>query len=286
MDKTGVGQKTKGRFLMVSTALLWGLAGVCVKSITWGTMSIIAARSVISLLMVLLVKRELRVSLTKSNFWGGVTFCLTGMLYVQAIKLTTAGTAIVLQYVAPILVFLFEVIFRGKRPKAWETLLTAAVFLGIVLSFADAIDMSHILGNALALLSGAFYAAHIILMNAPESDAGDCVVIGNALAFLVSLPFLFFDPRLSFDARNVAWVLFLGVIQYGLPNILFAKGCKLLDDVECSLLLTIEPIFNPIPVAIVCGERMGAAAIAGAAVVIVSVTLYAVIPGVQKRRAE
>ncbi len=280
------GQKAKGRLLIVSTALLWGLAGVCVKSISWGTASIIAARSAISLLMALLVKRRLHVALTKSNFWGGLTFCLTGMLYVQAIKLTTAGTAIVLQYVAPILVFLFEVVFRGKKPKAWEALLTAAVFFGIALSFLDAIDVSRVLGNALALLSGVFYAAHIILMNAPESDAEDCVVLGNALAFLLCLPFALFDASLSFDARNVAWVLFLGVVQYGLPNVLFAKGCKLIDDVECSLLLTIEPVFNPIPVALVCGERMSLPAIAGAAVVIVSVTLYGAIPGLLRRRAE
>lgn len=278
--------KAKGRVLIVSTALLWGLAGVCVKSISWGVMSIVAARSAISLLMSVLVKRGGRVRPTKHNLLGGLTFCLTGAIYVAAIKLTTAGTAIVLQYVAPILVFLFDVLFRGKRPKAWEILLTASVFLGVALSFIDAIDMTHILGNALALLSGVFYAAHIILMNAPESNADDCVVIGNALSVLISAPFLFFDTALSFDVRNVVWVLILGALQYGLPNILFAKGCQLLDDVECSLLLTIEPVFNPIPVAIFRGEHMGLPAIAGAAVVIVSVACYGAIPGLQKHRTD
>ena len=278
-------QKTKGRVLIVSTALLWGLAGVCVKSITWGTMSIITSRSIISLLLILAVKKSLRVNLSRRNLLGGLALGLTGILYVGAIKLTTAGTAIVLQYVAPILVFLFEVLFRGKKAKLWEAALTLSVFLGIVLSFLDAIDMTHVLGNVLALLSGLFYAGQIILMNDPESSSEDCVVIGNVISFLLCLPLALGDPHLSFDARNVIWVLVQGVFQYGLANILFAKGCKLLDDVECSLLLTIEPVFNPIPVAIFCGERMGPAAVAGAVVVIVSVTLYAILPELLARRA-
>lgn len=278
-------QKNKGRLLILSTALLWGLAGVCVKSVSWGALSISAVRSVISLLMVFAVKREFRVNLSRINLWGGLTFCLTGVLYVAAIKLTTAGTAIVLQYIAPILVFLFEVVFRGKKPRPWEILLTLSVFFGIVLSFFDAIDMTRIVGNLLGLLSGVFYASHIILMNAPESNADDCVAVGNVLSILLCTPFLFFDTALVFDVRNVVWILVLGVFQYGLPNILFAKGCTLLDDVECSLLLTIEPIFNPILVALVCGERMGLPAVVGAAIVIASVTLYSLIPKLQKRRS-
>ena len=276
-------QKNKGRLLILSTALLWGLAGVCVKSVSWGALSISAVRSVISLLMVFAVKREFRVNLSRINLWGGLTFCLTGVLYVAAIKLTTAGTAIVLQYIAPILVFLFEVVFRGKKPRPWEILLTLSVFFGIVLSFFDAIDMTRIVGNLLGLLSGVFYASHIILMNAPESNADDCVAVGNVLSILLCTPFLFFDTALVFDVRNVVWILVLGVFQYGLPNILFAKGCTLLDDVECSLLLTIEPIFNPILVALVCGERMGLPAVVGAVIVIASVTLYSLIPKLQKR---
>lgn len=41
----------KGRIIIIITALLWGLTGVCVKSITWSTPAIICARSIISLIM-------------------------------------------------------------------------------------------------------------------------------------------------------------------------------------------------------------------------------------------
>lgn len=277
--------KGKGRALIIASALLWGLAGVCVKSVTWGTMSIIATRSAVSLLMLLIAKRSLRVRFTKKNVLGGVATCLTGILYVEAIKLTTAGTAIVLQYVAPIFVFLYEVVFRARKVRLWEAALTVCVFFGIVLSFLDSIDMTRVIGNILALLSGVFFAGQIILMNDEKSGADDCVAIGNMLSFVVCLPFMFRDPGLQFTVTNIVWMLILSVFQYGLANLLFARGCKLVDSVECSMLLTIEPIFNPIPVALIRGERMGAVAVVGAAVVIVSVTLYSVLPGLRQKRS-
>ena len=278
-------QKNKGRILVISTALLWGLAGVCVKSISWGTMSIVTARSLISLLLILSVNGSFKIKLTKTDFFGGLMAALTGILYVAAIKNTTAGTAIVIQYIAPILVFLYEVIFHGKKAKKWEIIFTLLVFLGVVLAFADSIDMSHIIGNILALLSAFTFAAEIIILNGEESDSENCMVIGNAIAFIICVPFIFKDPNLSFDAHNVIWVLILGIFQYGLGNLCFAKGCKFIDDIECSLLLTLEPIFNPIPVAIICGERMGVLAIIGAAVVIVSVTLYGIWPQLMEKKA-
>ena len=94
---------------------------------------------------------------------------------------------------------------------------------------------------------------------------------------------MFFDKNLSFDLKNIVWVLILGIFQYGLANILFSRGIKRVDKIEGSLLLTIEPIFNPIPVAVFCGEKMGKLAIAGFAVVVFFVTLYGLLPVLEKK---
>ena len=277
--------RNKGRILIIVTALLWALAGVCVKSITWGTMDIVCARSLISLIILFIAKGSFKLKFTKTNILCGIMIMLTGILYVGAIKLTTAGTAIILQYIAPILVFLYEVIFKGRKARASEAVITLCVFAGCVLSFADSIDMTHVLGNFLALLSGFTFAAEIIIMNGEGSDSVDSTIFGNGFSFIVCLPFFIHDiPGLPFDATNITWVLILSVFQFGLANLLFAKGCKLIDSVECSLLLTIEPIFNPIPVAIICGERMGNLSLLGAAVVIMSITMYTLNPRIEERR--
>ena len=98
------------------------------------------------------------------------------------------------------------------------------------------------------------------------------------MSFLVCLPFMYFDSALEFSANTLIWVLILGIFQYGLANICYAKGCQLVDKVEASLLLTLEPIFNPIPVALFCGEMMKPMAMVGFIVVIFAVTAYALLP--------
>ena len=276
-------EKMTGRLLILCTALLWGLTGVCVKSISWGPMSIIAFRSIISLLMLFGVKKSFRLRFTRTNLLAALMMTVTSILYVVSIKLTTAGTAIVLQYMAPIWVFLFSVIFRKKRPFVYEVILTFCVFAGCVLSFADTLDFSHVLGNLLALGSSITYAAQIILMNSQMCDTQDCTIISNGMCFLVCLPFCFIDT-LVWDFQNIIWLLILAVFQYGLANILFSIGIRKIDSVEASLMLCIEPVFNPIPVAIFCGEHMGALAIAGSAIVIISVALYGFIPALHNRR--
>ena len=275
-------EKAAGRILILCTALLWGLTGVCVKSISWSAMSIVAVRCFISLIMLLIVKRSVRIRFTKTNLLAALMMSVTGILYVLAVKLTTAGTAIVLQYIAPILVFLYSVFFRKKKPWFMEVILTAAVFAGCVLSFADSLDFTRLLGNILAVASSVTYAAQIILMNRSECDTQDCTLISNGISFLVCLPFLFTDT-LVFDFKNIFWLLILAVFQYGIPNILFSIGIKKIDSVEASLLLCIEPVFNPIPVAIFCGEHMGTTAIIGSAVVIISVALYGLLPALRKK---
>lgn len=277
-------ENNKGRLLVAMTAVLWGLAGVCVKSIQWNPMSLMAARSLISLIMIFAVKGTLKVKFTKTNVLGAIMMSATGILYVISIKMTTAGTAIVLQYIAPILVFLFAVIFQHRKAKLSEALITLAVFGGIVLSFADSLDPTRIVGNLLGLASGFTFAGQIIVMNHEDSDSDDCMVMSNAISFFICLPFIFFDKNLVLDAKNIIWVLILGVFQYGLANILFSRGIKKVDKVEGSLILTIEPIFNPIPVAIFCGEKMGALAIFGFIIVIVFVSLYGLLPTIEERR--
>ncbi len=276
-------EQNKGRILIILSALLWGLAGVCVKSIPWNPFSIMAVRSTISFLIILISRRSLKVKLTKKTFFGSVLQVATGILYMAAIKLTTAATAIVLQYVAPILVFLFTIIVQKKRPKWTQTLIVLAVFGGIVLSFADELDPRYVIGNLLGLLSGVSFAGQIILFSDPEVDSGGAMMLSNLIGMLICYPLMAFDKHLDFSPNTIMWVLILGIFQYGLANLCYTKGCQKISELETSLLLTIEPIFNPIPVLIVTGEMPGTLAWIGFALVIAGVTMYALLPTLEKR---
>ena len=284
--RLALNEKTKGRILIVSTALLWGLAGVCVKSIPWNSVSIMAARCAIGILMLGINKKSFRIRFHKKTLLGAVFMSLTGLLYMMSIKLTTAATAIVLQYIAPILVFLFSVTVQRIRPRLSEALIVAAVFGGCALSFSDQLDVSHVLGNLLGLLSGVTFAGQIIVFSDKSADSNEGMYLSNVISFIACSPFLFFDKQLTFAPKVIFWVLVLGVFQYGFANICYARGCQKIDKIETSLLLTIEPIFNPIPVWIVTGEKMGPRALAGFVIVIGAVTLYGLLPVIEKRRSQ
>lgn len=281
---TEIASRNKGRLYLVAAAVGWGLAGVCVKSITWGSMPIIAVRSFISIIMLLIVRGSLKLDYSKATILGAISASVTSVLYLQAIKLTTAGTAIVLQYIAPILVFLFAVIFQHRKPKLSETIITALVFGGIVLSFSDSLDASHVLGNFLGLASGFTFAGQIIILNDEKSDSESALIIGCFISFIIALPFLLTDKSVVFTTNNIIWVLILSIVQFGFSSVMFSRGIPLVDKVEASLILTIEPIFNPIPVAIFCGEMMGSRAIIGSVIVIVGVTIYGLLPTIEERR--
>lgn len=277
-------QHIEGRLLIIGTALLWGLAGVCVKSIPWNSMSIMAARCGVGIIMLGINKKSFKLHFEKYTFLGAVMMSLTGILYMMSIKLTTAATAIVLQYVAPILVFLFTVVVQKIKPKLIETIIVIAVFGGCLLSFADKLDVTHIIGNLLGLLSGITFAGQIIIFSDKKADSAEGTYMSNFMSFIVCFPFMFFDKNMTFDSKTLFWVFVLAVFQFGFANIFYARGCRKIDKIETSLLLTIEPIFNPIPVWLVTGEKPGTLALIGFAVVIIAVTAYGFLPVIEKKR--
>ena len=258
---------------MVLAAVFWGLAGVCVKSISWSTFSIMASRCFIGIFLMAYCRKSFRITFDKKTLLGALFMSITGVLYMAAIKMTTAATAIVLQYIAPILVFLYSVVFQGRKISVREILVVLMVFGGCVLSFSGDIDPSKLIGNLLAILSGFAFAGQLITLSDPEVDAFDGMYLSNILSFLFCLPFMVNDSSLIFDAKNIVWVLILGIFQYGMANICYSAGCHKVDKVEGSLILMIEPVFNPIPVYFITGEGMTTLSFIGFTVVILGIVL-------------
>lgn len=279
-NKIKLDQKKTGRLMIAATAILWGLAGVCVKNICWSSMSIMAVRSFVALLLLAAVRKSFRIKLSKKNIIAAVFGSATGILYMMGIKNTNAATAIVLQYTAPIVVLLIGILFYKRKADLKEMISVAVVFLGCLLSFSDNMRGGYLLGNILSLASGFTFAVQIVIMADGDTDAEDSMMIGNLISILICTPFLFADKGIAdTNGNTIFWLFVLCVFQYGFANILYTKGCQRISDLECSLLLTLEPIFNPIPVALVCGEWMGIRAFEGFVLVIAGIVFYTISEG-------
>ena len=62
--------------------------------------------------------------------------------------------------------------------------------------------------------------------------------------------------------------MLLGVFQLGLSYVLFTKGIRHVRAIEASLISTIEPVLNPVWVALLLGERPQFWAIVGGILVL------------------
>ncbi len=279
----------EGNLIILATALLWSTGGVLIKYIPWSTFSIASLRGLICLTILLGIRwrhcrsgKALRIKFSKYNVAAGAALFMTSSLFLAANKLTTAANAIVLQYIAPILILLYTALVQKRKPTKADIFLTVLVFLGCALAFSDKLGGANLLGDVLALLSGFSFAALILLSQHKETNASDGQVIGCGMSFLIWLPFLLTDQSIHFAPANVGAMLALGVLQYTLPSILFAKGVKMTHPVAASVILTAEPIMNPLWVFLFLGELPGTRAILGFVLVISAVTLQSLIPILRK----
>ena len=170
----------EGNLIIVATALLWSTGGVLIKFIPWGTLSIASLRGLISVTILLVIRwfrhrggKAQPVRFSRYNVAAGAAMFMTSSLFLAANKLTTAANAIVLQYIAPILILLYTALVQKRKPTKAEILLTVLVFLGCALAFSDKFGGQNLLGDTLALLSGFSFAALILLSQHKETQAED-----------------------------------------------------------------------------------------------------------------
>lgn len=255
-------------------AVLYSLGGLCIKVIPWNGLSINGARNIVAVLVVggfLLVTRH-RLRWNRFIALGALCVCGTNILFSVANKLTTAANTIVLQFTAPIFVILLTVLFWKKKPQRLDLIACGVVLFGVVFFFVDSLEMGGMLGNALALLSGLTYAGVFLLNDMPDSDPICSVFWGDLCSVAVGLPFLLRET--AFTPVALASVFVLGAFQVGLAYILMCIGLKTTPAVTASLVSGIEPVLNPILVAVFYGETIGPMALAGAVIVVAGVVWY------------
>lgn len=262
---------------MFLAAVLYSIGGLCIKLIPWGGMAINGGRTAIALVVIGLYMKANHHK-PRMNLWvlvGAAAVCGTNIMFSIANKLTTAGNAIVLQFTSPIFVILFSVLFFGKRPQKLDLMACGLVLGGVVLFFIDSLSVGGMLGNVLALVSGITYAGVFLMNDMPDSDPISSVFWGDVISAAVGLPFLGYETDFSPSALTA--LLVLGVFQVALAYILMVEGLKTTPPVTASLVSGIEPVLNPILVAVFYHEMIGPIALVGAMIVVGGVVLYNVI---------
>jgi drug/metabolite transporter (DMT)-like permease len=267
--------RQKAVIFLVMTAILWSLGGMLIKLIEWNPMAIAGMRSAIAAIVLLIFLRRPNFTWSFPQIGGAIAYAGTVTLFVTANKLTTATNAVLLQYTAPIYIALFSKWFLGEKTTRLDWITIIAVLAGMVLFFLDELTTGNLVGNICAIASSITFAWLALFMRKQKSGSPlESILLGNILAGLIGLPFMF-ESNPSYSS----WLglILLGVVQLGIPYILYSKAIKHVTALEAMLIPTLEPVLNPIWVLISVGEIPGKWALAGGLIVLASVTIRGII---------
>ncbi|MBK9490384.1 MAG: DMT family transporter [Haliscomenobacter sp.] len=99
-------------------ATVWSTGGLCIKLLPYDAFTILFYRSVFAALTFLAVFRRRALTLTPMVVLVGLEYTALATCFVVATKMTTAANAVLLQYTAPIYVFLLEpILFKFKLTR-------------------------------------------------------------------------------------------------------------------------------------------------------------------------
>ena len=277
-DEIMAEQKTQTRWTAVLCVFLasvgFSTGGLFMKLIPWNALALNGARNLIgsAVIGIYLIVRRHRLVFSRQVFIGAVSLFGVTTLFAVANKLTTAANAIVLQFTAPVFVILLMAILYHVRPKKLDIVTCVAVLLGVCLFFIDGIRAGNWLGNLAAVVSGICYASVFMMNTGKNADALSSCFLGQLAGGLLFTPLCFSES--DFSLPTVAAVLALGVIQVGGAYILFSEGIRNTPPVTASLITGMEPIMNPVWVALFYGETISPLSVVGSVIVIGSIVAY------------
>ena len=260
--------------MMLAASLCFSTGGLLMKLIPWNPLAINGARNLVACLVFGIYLRVIRHNLkwNRTVLVGALSLAGVTTLFSIANKLTTAGNTIILQYTAPIWIVIMMYLFFGEKPDRTSLISILVVFAGILCFFFEGISTGKWLGDLLALLSGIFYAGVFMLNSFEKGDALSSVLFGQLACGIFLSPLVLKET--DFSAPVLLYVFLLGAVQVGLAYIFFTTGTRYTDPVTASIINAMEPILNPVLVAVFYGEMLGKMSMAGAGIVICGILYY------------
>lgn len=213
--------------------------------------------------------------------FGVLGLAMVHFAYFKTISLTGVATAILLEYLAPVIVLVFSVALLGER-LTWS--LPAAVLLSVggcalmVGVFGDqGITISRE-GLYWGLGSAVFFAGYSLMGRyaAGRFAPWTLLAYGLGAASLFWLVVLGGPGRivaLLADGRAFAAVLVLSVVSTVVPFGAFLKALHLIEATQASVTSTVEPVIAGVTAWFIFGEHLSALQLLGGALVVAAVML-------------
>lgn len=288
-------KSTAGLLASVAAASLWAISGVCGKILMTGALSparLVFYRSTLGALMLLalLLAREpglLRLKWRDLPFFaamGTLGLALTQFTYFSAIQALNVGLAILLQYLAPLWILLFER-FLLRLPLTRTKVLALLVALaGCGLVSGETLSNLHLGGYGvfLGVAAGICFAAYSLMTQRASRAYRELTVLFYSLLFsAVFWAVVGADAWLPLSEieRVKVWII-VYVAAFGtvVPYLLFIYALNCLTASRVGIITTLEPAIAALIAWTFLGETLTLVQAAGGFCVLAAICLLQVQP--------
>ncbi|HEO3128986.1 TPA: EamA family transporter [Streptococcus agalactiae] len=286
-------KKEKGTMMTLAAGLAWGISGISGQYLMSHGVHVnllTSLRLLITGIFLLSLarskqKEHLVAAWKQPKFLKQVLlFSIFGLVlnqyaFLRAIHLTNAGTATVLQYMAPILILSLVCILNRQRPTSFEIIAIAMAILGTyMIATHGKLGSLAITPKGLmwGLGSAITYSIYILLPVKLIHEWGSTIVIGSGM-FIGGILFSLVTKAWQYPLQiNVMSILaYIGIIGIGtiFAYTFFLKGVSIVGAVKGSLLASVEPVSSVFLTVLVLGEIFYPIDLLGMLFIFLAVTL-------------
>jgi len=272
----------KSAFLFVVLAgILWGTTGVFFQFLEhygFSPLQITAMRGIVAAVTFAIYvfikdKTLFRVKGRELIFFlcSGLVIFGTAAFYFFAIQLSSASTAVVLMYTAPVIVMVYSVAFLGEKLNRWKCISVVCMVIGCALVSGIIGGMKFsILGISLGLCSGLCYSAYNILTkismmhqsNSLSATLYSFLAMGFASVFVCDPPKLA-EITMKAPFSIIPLVIGIGICTCVLPYFFYTLALRDMPVGTAAALSIIEPMSATIFSVLIFKEHLSMASAVG-----------------------
>jgi len=277
----------EGLILTILATTLWGINGTVTRYLLQNNLDpvvLVQLRLTFSSILLFFwigLKKE-KLKIKKDNLLSLVVLGIFGLSMVQmsyfyTISLTNVATAVFLQYLSPVIVAVYGIIFKTEELNNTKLFAVLLALLGSFLIVAKNGNIKLPLIGLISGLASAFSQSfYLIYGKKVLKHFTPLTVLAYGWLFGAIFWWLLIPPQQAlfqqvFTLRDIIGIVYIVVLATVIPFLLYFKGLKYLTSTTASVVSLVEPVVAVVVAYLVLGEKLTLSAALGALLILFAV---------------